>query len=83
MPSTSRSGGGLKSRQNTLLEELEGLSPTQRAWRLAALQGRLTDAEQDEDALDEVARDQFTDEYTAALELEHIRAEVATLKSRL
>jgi superfamily II DNA or RNA helicase len=66
-------------KQQDLLDELEGLSPTQRARRLAALQGRLADAEQDEDDLDEAARDRLVDEYTAALELEQLRAEVATL----
>ncbi len=67
-------------KQQDLLEELEGLSPTQRARRLAAVQGRLPDAEQDEDDLDEAARDQVVDEYSAALELDQLRAEVAALK---
>ena len=67
-------------KQEELLEELEGLTPTQRAKRLAVLQGQLPDAEQDEDDLDEVVRDQLTDEYTAALELEQLRAEISTLK---
>lgn len=67
-------------KQQDLLDELEGLSPAQRAKRLAALQGRLPDAEQDEDDLDEEVRDQLVDEYTAALELEQLRAEIAALK---
>jgi len=67
-------------KQEDLLEELEGLTPAQRARRLAALQGRLADAELDEDDLDDAARDQLVDEYTAALELEQLRAEVAALK---
>jgi len=67
-------------KQQDLLEELEALSPTQRARRLAAIQGRLVDAEQEEDDLDDVARDQLVDEYTAALELEQLRAEIAALK---
>ena len=67
-------------KQETLLEELEGLAPSQRAKRLAALQGRLPDAEQDEDDLDDAVRDQLVDEYTAALELEQLRAEVIALK---
>ena len=58
------------NKQEDLLEELEGLTPAQRAKRLAALQGRLPDAEQDEDDLDDAVRDQLVDEYTAALELE-------------
>jgi SNF2 family DNA or RNA helicase len=67
-------------KQEDLLEELEGLTPAQRARRLAALQGRLADAELDEDDLDDAARDQLVDEYTAALELEQLRAEIAALK---
>jgi SNF2 family DNA or RNA helicase len=67
-------------KQEDLLEELEGLTPAQRARRLAALQGRLADAELDEDDLDDAARDQLADEYTAALELEQLRAEIAALK---
>ncbi|MGQ9592488.1 MAG: DEAD/DEAH box helicase, partial [Planctomycetota bacterium] len=54
-------------KQQDLRDELAGLSPTQRAKRLAALQGRLPDAEQDEDDLDDEVRDQLVDEYTAAL----------------
>ncbi len=67
-------------KQEVLLEELEGLTPAQRAKRLTALQGRLPDAEQDEDDLDDAVRDQLVDEYTAALELEQLRAEISTLK---
>ncbi|RLC12746.1 MAG: hypothetical protein DRH43_00775 [Deltaproteobacteria bacterium] len=69
-----------QKKQQDFLEELEGLSPEQRARRLAALQGRLPDAEQEEDDLDETSRDQLVDEYTAALELEQLRAEIAALK---
>ena len=67
-------------KQQDLLEELESLSPAQRARRLAAIQGRLVDAEQEEDDLDDALRDQLVDEYTAALELEQLRAEIAALK---
>ena len=67
-------------KQEDLLEELEGLTPAQRAKRLAALQGRLPDAEQDEDDLNDAVRDQLVDEYTAALELEQLRAEISALK---
>lgn len=67
-------------KQEALLEELEGLTPTQRAKRLAVLHGRLPDAEQDEDDLDDTVRDQLADEYTAALELEQLRAEISSLK---
>jgi len=67
-------------KQEDLLEELEVLTPAQRAKRLAVLQGRLPDAEQDEDDLDDADRDQLVDEYTAAVELEQLRAEIAALK---
>lgn len=67
-------------KQEDLLEELEGLTPAQRARRLAALQGQLPDAEQDEDDIDDAVRDQLVDEYTAALELEQLRAEISALR---
>jgi len=67
-------------KQQDFFDELEGLSPAQRAKRLAALQGRLPDAEQDEDDLDDEVRDQLVNEYTAALELEQLRAEIAALR---
>lgn len=67
-------------KQEDLLTELEGLTPAQRAKRLAALQGRLPDAEQEEDDLDDLVRDQLADEYTAALEIEQLRAEISALK---
>jgi len=67
-------------KQEELLEELEGLPLSQRAKRLAVLQGRLPDAEQEEDDLDDALRDQLVDEYTAAMELEHLRDEIVTLK---
>ena len=62
-----------------LLREFEGLSPAQRARRLAMLQGRLLDSEQDEDDLDEAARDELLDEATTAAELDQLRAELAAL----
>ncbi len=67
-------------KQVKLLEELEGLTPAQRAKRLSALRGRLVDSEQDEDDLDDEARDALVDEYTAAQELDQLRAEIAALK---
>jgi superfamily II DNA or RNA helicase len=67
-------------KQQDLLTELEGLTPAQRARRLAALQGRLADAEQDEDDLDDADRDHLIDEYTAAVELDQLRTEIAALK---
>ena len=62
-----------------LLRELEDLPPSQRSRRLAQLQGRLSDTEQDEDDLDEATRDDLLDEATAAAELDQLRAEVAEL----
>jgi hypothetical protein len=67
-------------KQQEFLEKLEQMTPAQRARWLASLQGRLIDTEQEEDDLDEAARDQLTDEYTAALELEQLRAEIVALK---
>jgi superfamily II DNA or RNA helicase len=63
-----------------LLEELEALSPSQRAKRLAEMQGRSGDVEQDEDDLDDAARDQLLDETTATAELDQLRTEIAALK---
>ena len=62
-----------------LLRELQELSPAQRARRLAQLQGRLSDAEQDEDDLDETDRDILVDEATTAAELNQLRTELAEL----
>ncbi|MFB3779569.1 MAG: helicase-related protein [Bryobacteraceae bacterium] len=70
-------------KQQALLKELEDMAPAQRARRLAQLQGRLPDAEQDEDDLDEAARDQLSDEYTTAVELDQLRAEIAALQELL
>ncbi|MEX2167736.1 MAG: helicase-related protein [Pirellulales bacterium] len=67
-------------KQQALLEELEGLSPAQRAKRLAILQGRLPDSEQEEDDLDDSAVDELIDDYTAAIELDQLRTEIAALK---
>ena len=62
-----------------LLDELDAMSPAERARRLAELQGRLVDAEQDEDDLDEAARDVLADDATGAVELDQLRAEVVAL----
>lgn len=67
-------------KQEGLLEELESLSPAQRTKRLAQIQGRITDAEQDEDDLDDAERDLLTDEFTTAVELDHLRTEIAALR---
>lgn len=70
-------------KQEGLLEELESLSPAQRTKRLAQIQGRLADAEQDEDDLDDADRDLLTDEFTTAIELDQLRAEIAALRDLL
>ena len=68
-----------RTRLEELVEELDRLPPARRARRLAQISGRVADAEQDEDDLDEAARDTIIDETTAALELDQLRAEVAAL----
>ena len=68
------------ARLEELVTELEQLSPSQRARRLAHLAGRLVDTEQDEDDLDEGTRDALIDEATAAVELDHLRTEIAALR---
>ena len=70
-------------KQQELLEELENLPPAQRAKRLAQLQGRLTDAEQEEDDLDDAERDLLADEFTSAVELDQLRSEIAALQELL
>ena len=70
-------------KQENLLEELESLSPTQRAKRLAQIQGRITDAEQDEDDLEDADRDLLTVESTTAVELDQLRAEIAAFRDLL
>ena len=62
-----------------LLDDLDALAPSERARQLAQLQGRLVDAEQDEDDLDEAARDDLVNDATAAVELDQLRAEIAAL----
>ena len=68
-----------RTRLAELVQELEGLLPSQRARRLAQLSGRLPDAEQDDDDLDEASRDTLVDEATAAVELDQLRSEVVAL----
>jgi SNF2 family DNA or RNA helicase len=70
-------------KQQQLLKELEDLTPAQRARRLAQLQGRLTDGEQDEDDLDDAQRDQLADQFTSAADLDHLRLEIAALQELL
>jgi len=70
-------------RQQELLQELEDLPAAQLAKRLAQIQGRIIDLEQDEDDLDDAARDRLTDEFTTALELDQLRAEIAALQDLL
>jgi superfamily II DNA or RNA helicase len=67
-------------KQNRFLVELEQLSPSERARRLAQAQGRIADVEVDEDDLDDEARDVLADEFTTAMELDQLRTEVAALR---
>lgn len=67
-------------KQQELLDELEALPPNQRAKRLAFIQGRIVDVEQDEDDLDDFDKDRLTDEFTTALEMEQLKAEISVLK---
>jgi len=67
-------------KQNSFLMELEQLSPAERSRRLAQVQGFITDAEVDEDDLDDEARDVLADECTTAMELDQLRTEVAALR---
>jgi len=70
-------------KQQEVVRELEGLPPGQRGRRLAQLQGRLADVEQDEDDLDEADRDQLADQFTTADGLDELRAEIAALQELL
>ena len=70
-------------RQQDLLKELEDLTPAQRAKKLAQLQGRLADVEKDEDDLDDAERDQLADQFTSAVGLDQLRAEIAALQELL
>jgi superfamily II DNA or RNA helicase len=70
-------------RQQNLLKELEELPPAQRSRRLAQLQGRLADVEQDEDDLDDSDRDQIADQFTSAVGLDQLRTEIAALQDLL
>jgi len=63
-----------------LLEELERLSPRQRALRLAQIQGRVSDLELEEDDLDDDVRDELFDEFTVAMELDQLRAEIEAVR---
>ena len=68
-----------QNRLGQLVEDLGSLPPAWRARRLAQISGQVADAEQDEDDLDDAARDALIDETTAALALGQLRAEVAAL----
>ncbi len=67
-------------RLDDLLNELESLPPAQRAKRLAVIQGRLVDDEQDEDDLDDTARDELVDTVTGSAQLDQLRIEIAALR---
>ena len=68
-----------RARLSNLVEELERLAPAARARRLAQLAGRLADAEQEEDDLDDAARDELAGAALDGIDLDRLRAEVAAL----
>ncbi len=68
-----------RQKLDDLLRELDSLSPAQRVHRLTQLRGQLSDAEQDEEDLDEATRDALIDEATSAVELEQLGAELTEL----
>jgi SNF2 family DNA or RNA helicase len=67
-------------RQENLLKELKSLTPEERSERLASIQNRPSDPELDEDDLDDAARDQLTEEFTAALHMDQLEREIAALR---
>ncbi len=67
-------------KQKDLLDELELFTPAQQARRLAVLQGFLTDAELEDDDLDDDARERLVDEYTTALEVDQLKREATALE---
>jgi superfamily II DNA or RNA helicase len=70
-------------KQHELLKELEELPPAQRSRRLAQMQGRLADVEQDEDDLDDAERDRLADQSTSAATPDQLRTEIAALQDLL
>jgi len=62
----------------SLLERTE--TKAAKRWRSRA---GSTDAQQDEDDLDDSERDLLTDEFTTALELDQLRTEIAALRDVL
>jgi superfamily II DNA or RNA helicase len=67
-------------KQEELLEELEALPPAQRAKRISIIQGKIQDIEQDDDDLDDDAREQIVDDFSGAQEIDQIRSEIMALK---
>ncbi len=67
-------------KQQVLLDELEVLPPKQRARKIALLQGRLEDVEQDDSDLDEETKDELLDEFSVAEDLDQLRREIAALE---
>jgi SNF2 family DNA or RNA helicase len=78
LPTRNRTQRRLRKLQE-IDRELQELPPSQRGKRLAYLQGRITDLEQDEDDLDDDARDHLLDETTIAQGLDQLGAELAAL----
>ena len=78
-PSTNRSSAACRSSRTCSTNWKACRRPSEAA-SSPQLQGRLVDAEQEEDDLDDAERDVLIDEYTAAVELDQLRAEIAALK---
>ena len=75
---TNRSRGRLAS-SSDLLEELEDLPPAQRAKRLAQLQGASATPSRKRTTSTKRSATSLIDEFTAAAELDQLRAEIAAL----
>jgi len=70
-------------KRKVILDDLEKLSPSERAKRFAQMQKKFTDDEQDEDDLDDGERDQLIDDFTTVGEMNQLNVEIAVLTDLL